>query len=341
MSDIQADKALFLQAGALGDSLFALTLADFVKNSLKLDAVDFLGRPEYTSYFPSRTCVSKVYDWDRFAAHRLFTDPAGFDIPDSDPLLELLSDYQCIVNLIGGNDSDFEKNLIFAVYCRRSADIATILTRPEKGGLHLADFFISQFAEQAGLTVAVKDEHKNKILVRATGADKVRGGKILNNAAESFFGGPMPLTQSDRLVIIAPGGGGLGKCWCLDNFLRVADLLSAEGLTPVFLLGPAEMERFSSRRISEIQAAAVTLSGLSLEELVGCLSFAKVFIGNDSGVSHLAGLMGIKTIAVFGPTDPAVYRPLGPDAAAVRDDSADFADSPSPPVQQKVLSLIR
>jgi ADP-heptose:LPS heptosyltransferase len=53
-------------------------------------------------------------------------------------------------------------------------------------------------------------------------------------------------------------------------------------------------------------------SGVPLTDLAALLCRCHAFLGNDSGVSHLAGMMGIPTVAVFGPTDPAVWAPLGP-----------------------------
>jgi ADP-heptose:LPS heptosyltransferase len=54
------------------------------------------------------------------------------------------------------------------------------------------------------------------------------------------------------------------------------------------------------------------LGHLTLDWMKG--NCADCFIGNDSGISHLAWAMGKKTIALFGPTNPAQYRPLGPNA---------------------------
>jgi len=51
--------------------------------------------------------------------------------------------------------------------------------------------------------------------------------------------------------------------------------------------------------------------GLSLPEVAGELRTGRLFIGNDSGVTHLAAWLGLPTIALFGPTDPASWAPLG------------------------------
>jgi ADP-heptose:LPS heptosyltransferase len=50
----------------------------------------------------------------------------------------------------------------------------------------------------------------------------------------------------------------------------------------------------------------------TLDDLAGRLAGCRAYVGNDSGVSHLAGLCGARTVALFGPTSPTVWRPLGP-----------------------------
>jgi ADP-heptose:LPS heptosyltransferase len=57
-------------------------------------------------------------------------------------------------------------------------------------------------------------------------------------------------------------------------------------------------------------------------------------------VTHLAAGMGVRTVALFGPTDPAVYRPLGRTVAVFRDPTGDFARKPSPTLQKAVLDSL-
>jgi ADP-heptose:LPS heptosyltransferase len=59
------------------------------------------------------------------------------------------------------------------------------------------------------------------------------------------------------------------------------------------------------------------LDGLRLEELAAILAGARLFVGNDSGITHLAALVGAPTVAIFGPFDPAYWAPLGPRVAIV------------------------
>src|SRR5581483_3817598 len=55
-----------------------------------------------------------------------------------------------------------------------------------------------------------------------------------------------------------------------------------------------------------------------LRDLPEILASAKAFVGNDSGVTHLASLLGVPTVALFGPTHPATWSPIGPAVKIVR-----------------------
>ncbi|HNR29673.1 MAG TPA: glycosyltransferase family 9 protein [Candidatus Hydrogenedentes bacterium] len=126
-------------------------------------------------------------------------------------------------------------------------------------------------------------------------------------------------------VILAPGSGGRRKNWPFDRFLTVAGELAARGYGVAWCVGPAE----ESLRLPENHAA---LRDAPLVEIAGILAGARLYIGNDSGITHLAAAVGCPTVAVFGPTDPTVWAPRGarvhvvagdpwPDAEAVLRDA--------------------
>jgi ADP-heptose:LPS heptosyltransferase len=64
------------------------------------------------------------------------------------------------------------------------------------------------------------------------------------------------------------------------------------------------------------------------------------FVGNDSGITHLAAAMGVQTLAVFGPTNPAMYRPIGPEVTVFSSSSTAFAKKPSAKLQRKLLEVL-
>jgi heptosyltransferase-3 len=135
-----------------------------------------------------------------------------------------------------------------------------------------------------------------------------------------------------------PGSGSPTKCWHMDNFLAVARELKLRGLQVLFLLGPAEQERFDDDTKRRIRRQGKVLQDLSLEEVLAVLTQAEAFVGNDSGISHLAGGLGRKTVVVFGPTDPAIYHPIGPQVKVFRDPTDGFTQRPSVDLQLEILA---
>jgi hypothetical protein len=118
-----------------------------------------------------------------------------------------------------------------------------------------------------------------------------------------------------RPVAIHPGSGGRRKCWPAHRFAEVATRLDA----PVLLIeGPADSE--ACREFAEGLAPSVQVAraaGESLASVAALLMESRGYLGNDSGVSHLAAALGVPTVAVFGPTDPNAWAPLGPRVSVV------------------------
>ena len=105
-------------------------------------------------------------------------------------------------------------------------------------------------------------------------------------------------------------------------------------------MGPAELERFSNATIKDISSAARCLTNLSLTQVVWLLSCSDGFIGNDSGITHIAAGMGVRTLVVFGPTNPAVYKPIGPAVTVFAGAKTAFAEKPSAALQMELLEVL-
>ncbi|MFA5352905.1 MAG: glycosyltransferase family 9 protein [Thermodesulfovibrionales bacterium] len=115
------------------------------------------------------------------------------------------------------------------------------------------------------------------------------------------------------LIVIHPGSGGARKCWGKERFHGLMQMLRA-AIDPFIILlsGPADDRlRDWAEVTAGDDAAIIHLSGADLPTVFSLLGSCDLYIGNDSGVSHLAGLAGCKVISIFGPTDPALWRPRG------------------------------
>ena len=123
----------------------------------------------------------------------------------------------------------------------------------------------------------------------------------------------LPMRPGGRLVV-HPGSGDRAKNLPLDTWRRAAETLGRElGVPPLVLEGPVEQERGGGGEGWSAERSVCS----SLDDLLEALSRASLLLGNDSGVAHLAGLLGIPTVVAFGPTDPAQWHPLGPRVAVV------------------------
>ena len=116
--------------------------------------------------------------------------------------------------------------------------------------------------------------------------------------------------QARASVVIHPFSGSDRKNWSLDQFRAVARALEPD-LAVEWCAGPSE-PLAEAHRFADLYELACWLAGAAL------------YIGNDSGISHLAAAVGTPVIAVFGPTDPNVWGPRGEAVRIVRtEDSAE------------------
>ncbi len=118
----------------------------------------------------------------------------------------------------------------------------------------------------------------------------------------------------DRFLALHPGSGSPAKNWPADRFAALAER-SANGRAWLLVEGPADAASVAPLRGL---SGVVVASDLPPRTLGAVLARAGVFVGNDSGVTHLAAAWGAPTVALFGPTDPSVWAPLGPRVEVVR-----------------------
>ncbi len=113
-------------------------------------------------------------------------------------------------------------------------------------------------------------------------------------------------------VVMHPGAGAPWKRAPFSLFRQLAGDLEGRGFDVTFVGGPAESN------CARQDPGTSWSETPSLSVLAATLSRASLFIGNDSGVTHLAGILGIPTVALFGPTHPVTWRPLGPYVTVIR-----------------------
>lgn len=117
--------------------------------------------------------------------------------------------------------------------------------------------------------------------------------------------------STDRpFALIHPGSGSRHKCTRAEVLASVIEGLNREGLCSVILEGPAD-EAMAAQLLHRLPMPPAVLRGSDLSTVAGVMAQAQVYIGHDSGITHLAASLNVPTIALFGPTDQNRWAPRG------------------------------
>jgi heptosyltransferase-3 len=115
---------------------------------------------------------------------------------------------------------------------------------------------------------------------------------------------------------IHPGSGGTQKCWPVSYFATIIQELWQQRLPVLLLAGPAEEDRLDAllRALPHPPSTSLfeMLVNAPLLDVAHRLRHCRGYLGNDSGITHLAALLGLPTLALFGPSDPMTWHPPGP-----------------------------
>lgn len=115
-------------------------------------------------------------------------------------------------------------------------------------------------------------------------------------------------SEGKPFAVIHPTAAFDTKQWATENFARVAEELAARGLTPIAIVSPKENQVVASLR-EQSSAPVIGLSNLSLPEVTALASRARLFVGNDSGIAHIAAATGAPCIVIFGSSNVLHWRP--------------------------------
>lgn len=114
---------------------------------------------------------------------------------------------------------------------------------------------------------------------------------------------PTPYKDLDNYVVISPSASFIPKRWPVERFFELAQRLVLKGEKVVILGGPDD--DFCDVFNTLASESLINLQGkTTLAESMSIISGAKLSIGNDSGMNHIAEAYGVKCLTIFGPTDP-------------------------------------
>ncbi len=118
--------------------------------------------------------------------------------------------------------------------------------------------------------------------------------------------------QSKPVIMIHPGSGSRHKCLSPERLsLIIKRLAGGDDRTVLICQGPADERRVTALTPYLDQVSYKIIKDIDLPEMARVLRQTDVFLGHDSGITHLAATLGIPTVALFGPTDPQRWSPKG------------------------------
>lgn len=273
-------RVLLVRAGALGDLLLLWpSIAALTRAGHR---VRLLAPERSASVLVGPGAADDVLDWDGPEVAALL---AGS--PADGPVLRALDEAAAVVA--------FSRSVALQdALAPRSRRLLVQDPTPPADGPHAARWLARGVAPLLAGSTAASDEPS---VLRFTDAERVDAARATSALPERF-------------VAVHAGSGSPAKNWPFERFVEAARALGS-GLPWLLAAGPAE-----SRLAAP--AEAVVARDWPLRRLGAALARAGVVLGNDSGVSHLAAAAGAPTLALFGPTDPALWAPVGPRVATLR-----------------------
>jgi len=270
-------RACVIFPGALGDVICFLPALQAL---LRASQVDLYAHSEFADIVPATVTVRSL-ECAEISKLFVYAGP-----PDSH-LQNHFGAYRAIYSWLGSQQPAFV-NQLQAV----SAGRAKIFPfRPAATAEHQKEYYLRCLA----LTETMRGEPAIELRAEAL------------RWCENFWTENSP--QGRAVLTIAPGSGAREKNWPEEFFIAVANWWRERtgGIT-VLLLGPVEAARGGIDRLRE---HCLAVGDLRLSQAAALISRSAVYLGNDSGVSHLAAAVGVPTIALFGPSDPRQWAPRG------------------------------
>jgi heptosyltransferase-1 len=120
-----------------------------------------------------------------------------------------------------------------------------------------------------------------------------------------------------RYAVLSPGAGWPAKEWPSIRFAELARELTKMGIRSLVNVGPSEVPK--GDEIESASGGHAKPIRCNITQLIALMRKASLFVGGDTGPMHLANLLGVPVVALFGPTDPARNGPFFQPSAVLRD----------------------
>jgi ADP-heptose:LPS heptosyltransferase len=277
MSDATLRRISVLFPGALGDFIcFLPALSTLGENA----QVDLYARAEFADLVPPAIKVSSL---ERYEIRRLYVAGGA----DDERVRSFFATYASIYSWTGSQQSEFVRQL----ECVSGGRARVFPFRASDKKMHQADYYLSCIGEAY---------HPQRIPTVGLRPDAV--------AWSGNFWSQHSL-QGKAVLTLAPGSGAREKNWPVAFFRDISEWWRRETRgAVVMLVGPVEEDR---GELEPLLDRVLVARKLTLAQAAALLDRSDLYLGNDSGITHLAAAMGVPTVALFGPSDAQRWAPRG------------------------------
>ncbi len=283
---------LAIHPGALGDVILFGRLLSHLTGPVTL-----VSSAEKANLLVGLGVVASALDFDLLPMHQVFIQTPG----EHCRLGDLLGKHSRLVSCFP--DDEHAQRYLQNICGAASANFLPV--RPPAGShLHLLDVW-------AGALDINGESVRSPTVWRPPDQWRSAAADVLQNTG---------VPAGEPYCVLHPGAGASEKCWPIERFIELGERLKPN-TRAVFILGPVEYDRWSPRDIEAIEERFTVLKAPPLSTLAGVLCHADCFVGNDSGPSHLAAVVGAPAVALFGVTNPRNFAPIGPNVKIISADS--------------------
>ncbi len=294
----EVQSILIIHQGALGDFILALPALETLRKTFRQARSVIMGYPRILGLVHERFYADDIFSVDQKGMASFFNREGSLDVP--------LSEFFKMFDLIVVFGKDGEGTIVGNLrrVCRgRILSINSFPPWDEK--VHATDYLLKQL-DQYGVRASASHP---KLYLRKS-----------DRAWARDFWESKGVTQEERskVIILHPGSGSKKKAWPLDRFLSLARTLQDRlGSRMLVVLGPAEGSDVRKAFEAPGPHGPVLATGLTLLQLASVMEGCRFFVGNDSGITHMAAALGLPTVAIFGPTERRVWAPRGEETVVV------------------------
>jgi heptosyltransferase-2 len=297
---MKAPRILVIRGGAIGDFIMTLPAIGALRERWPEAHIEILGYPHIIELARGRHYAD--------ATRSIEARPmAGFFVPNGilEPtLMDYFGSFNVVISYIFDPDEFFANNV------RRCGVKQYVVASPRPKELAAAQHYCQPME---ALAIYVNEPQPRLF---PNDADREAAGKFLARLGR------------ERIAAIHPGSGGEKKNWPVERFGAVARWLVDELAMQLLVVQGEADERAVAGLIGALERRPVTVArGLKLPELAAVLQRCALFVGNDSGITHLAVAVEVPTVAMFGPASTPVWQPTGGRVAVVQFGEHDVAEA--------------